>query len=72
MVATYNLQCSKSKQSLLQQSLLQLLKALELLTLKFDIKNLANCVSAMLIFQGPIFWQRKTKNDYTRIRTTDP
>ena len=39
------------------------IKLLELLPLKFDIKNLATCVTAMLIFQGPIFWQRKTKND---------
>ena len=47
-----------------------ILKILELLPLKFDLKNLANCVPAMLIFQGPIFWQKNTKSG-ERIRTSD-
>ena len=48
----------------------QKLPLLELLPLKFDIKKLANCVPAMLIFQGPIFWQKNTKSG-ERIRTSD-
>ena len=44
---------------------------LEFLSFYFDQTILANCVTTMLISLGPIFWQRKTKNDWTGARTTD-
>ena len=36
-------------------------RLLEFLSLWFDQTILANCVTAMLIFLGPIFWQNILK-----------
>ena len=36
-------------------------RLLEFLSLWFDQTILANCVTAMLIFLGPIFWQKESK-----------